>query len=132
MTRDRFERLVEEALRTIPRRFRKAMRNVAIVIEDKPSPELLQEMDVEPTDTLLGLYQGTPLTERGWSHGNTTLDRITIFQRPIEGASNSDDEVVVTVGETVIHEFGHYFGLSEEAIEQIEDQYWHSHEDEQA
>ena len=132
MTRDRFEQLVEEALRTIPRRFRKAMRNVAIVIEDEPSPELLREMDVEPSDTLLGLYQGTPLPERGWSHGNTPPDRIAIFQRPIEEASDSDDDVVVTVGETVIHEFGHYFGLSEEAIEQIEDQYWHSDEDEQA
>ena len=132
MTRDRFEQLVEEALQTIPRRFRKAMRNVAIVVEDEPSAELLQEMALEPSDTLLGLYQGTPLPEREWSHGNATPDRITIFQQPIEDASDSDDEVVVTVGETVIHEFGHYFGLSEEAIEEIEQQYWHGHEDEQA
>ena len=132
MTRDRFEQLVEEALRTIPRRFRKAMRNVAIVVEDEPSAELLQEMALESSDTLLGLYQGTPLPEREWSHGNATPDRITIFQQPIEDASDSDDEVVVTVGETVIHECGHYFGLSEEAIEEIEQQYWHGHEDEQA
>ena len=62
--RPAFERLVADALASIPRRFRDAMQNIAIVVEDEPSPELLAEMDIEPPDTLLGLYQGTPLTER--------------------------------------------------------------------
>ena len=84
MTRDRFTRLVEEAVREIPRRFRTAMANVAVVVEDEPSPELLEEMEVDPGDTLYGLYQGTPLTERGWGYGNSLPDRITIYQRPIE------------------------------------------------
>ena len=67
MTRERFERLVEEALREIPRRFRSEMTNVAVVVEDEPSQELLDEMEVEPGDTLFGLYQGTPLPERSWA-----------------------------------------------------------------
>jgi len=52
------------------------MRNVAVVVEDEPSQELLDEMEIEPGDTLFGLYQGTPLTERSWAHGNTLPDRI--------------------------------------------------------
>ena len=68
--RQQFERLVADALASIPRRFRDAMHNIAIVVEDEPSPELLEEMEIEPPDTLLGLYQGTPLTERRWEHGN--------------------------------------------------------------
>ena len=124
MTRERFEKLVERALRTIPRRFRDAMINVAVVVEDEPSDQLLDEMDIEPGETLFGLYQGTPLPERSWGHGNTLPDRVTIYQGPIEDACDSDDEIVKTIGETVIHEFGHYFGLSEEEIEAIERQFW--------
>lgn len=62
--------------------------------------------------------------------GNTTPDRITICQRPIEQASKHDDDIMVTVGETVIHERGHSFGLSQERLEAIEAQYCHSHADE--
>jgi predicted Zn-dependent protease with MMP-like domain len=125
MTRARFQRLVDEALETIPLHFRDAMDNIAIVVEDAPTPDVLDEVGVTPPDTLLGLYQGTPLTERQWAHGNMLPDKITLFQRPIEHASDDDEDVVVAIGETLIHEIGHYFGLSEEEIEAIEEQYWH-------
>jgi predicted Zn-dependent protease with MMP-like domain len=125
MTRDRFRRLVAEALDTIPVRFREHLSNIAIVVEDAPSPALLAEMEIEPPDTLFGLYQGTPLTERRWDHGNVLPDRITIYQEPIEDVSETEDDVVTEVGETLIHEVGHYFGLSEDEIEDIEDRYWH-------
>ena len=124
MTKEKFEKLVEQALLEIPRRFRKEMRNVAVVVEDEPSPELLAEMEVEPGDTLFGLYQGTPLPERSWSHGNTLPDRISIYQQPIVEACADEDEIRDCVAETVIHEFGHYFGMSEEEIEEIEEKYW--------
>ena len=124
MTRDRFTQLVEEALREIPRRFRKEMKNVAVVVEDEPSPELLEEMDIEPGDTLFGLYQGTPLTERRWDFGNNLPDKISIYQRPTEDACETEDDVRDCIAETVIHEFGHYFGMSEEEIEEIEDRFW--------
>ena len=125
MTRDKFQRLVDEALVGIPANFREAMRNIAIVIEDEPSRDTLEEVGIEPPDTLLGLYQGTPLPERHWAHGNVLPDKITLYQRPIEEESEDDADLVVAIGETLIHEVGHYFGLSEEEIEAIEDRYWH-------
>jgi len=122
--RKQFESLVAEALASIPRRFKKAMQNIAIVVEDEPSAELLEEMEIEPPDTLLGLYQGIPLTERGWAHGNALPDRILIFQGPHQRDAEDEDDLVVAIGETLIHEIGHYFGMSEEQIEEIEERYW--------
>ena len=124
MTRERFERLVEEALRDIPKRFRDAMANVAVIVEDEPPPHVLEDMDMEEDDELFGLYEGTPLPERASSYGNTLPDRISIYQNPIEESCADDEEVRVCVAETVIHEFGHYFGMSEEEIEEIEENYW--------
>jgi predicted Zn-dependent protease with MMP-like domain len=124
VNRDRFQRLVEEALQDIPRRFRTEMNNVAVIVEDEPPPHVLAEMEVEAPDSLFGLYQGTPLPQRGWGYGNTLPDRISIYQRPIEEACEDDEEVRDCVAETVIHEFGHYFGMSEEEIEEIEEKYW--------
>jgi predicted Zn-dependent protease with MMP-like domain len=129
MTREIFRQFVDEALGTIPADFREALENIAIVVEDAPTPEVLAEVGIEPPDTLLGLYQGTPLTERPWAHGNALPDKITIFQRPIEEASEDEDDLVVAIGETLIHEIGHYFGLSEEEIEAIEEEYWRQTED---
>lgn len=124
MNRDAFLKLVDEALASIPRRFRDAMTNIAIVVEDEPTDEQLADAGLEPPDTLLGLYEGIPLTERQWAHGNTLPDKITLFQGPIEDVSEDEDDMVVAIGETLIHEIGHYFGLSEEEIEAIEEQYW--------
>jgi predicted Zn-dependent protease with MMP-like domain len=124
MTRERFTELVEEALSGIPRRFRDAMKNVAVIVEDEPSQELLDDLEMGPDDTLFGLYHGTPLTEREATYGNVLPDRISIYQLPIEDACEDDEEIRQCVAETVIHEFGHYFGLSEEEIEAIEEKYW--------
>ena len=124
MTRAAFERLVAEALQTIPERFREAMSNLAIIIEDEPADELLDEMGIEEDDTLLGLYTGVPLTEREWARGNNLPDQILIFQGPHEREAEDEDDLVAAIGETLIHEIGHYFGLSEEEIEAIEDEYW--------
>ena len=124
MTRAEFERLVREAVTLIPPRFRREMKNLALVVEAEPSAELLEVMGVEPPDSLYGLYQGTPLPERTWDFGNNLPDRITIFQRPIEEDCEDADEIRGVIGETLIHEVGHYFGLSEEEIEAIEEKYW--------
>lgn len=124
MTRERFTRLVEEALDEIPRRFRREMKNVAVIVEDEPPAQILAEMEITPPDSLFGLYQGTPLPERGWGYGNSLPDRISIYQGPIEDDCESDEEIRDCVAETVIHEFGHYFGMSEEEIEEIEEKYW--------
>jgi predicted Zn-dependent protease with MMP-like domain len=128
MNRRRFERLVAEAIGTIPERFRRELQNLAVIVEDEPSEELLAEMEIEPPDTLFGLYQGVPLTERRWDHGNALPDRIVLYQFPIEDDSETEDDVVVAIGETLIHEVGHYFGMSEDELEAIEEQYWRAHE----
>ena len=83
MDRRRFEKLVNQAIDELPAEFREKLENVAVIVEDHPSDELLEEMEIPPGDTLFGLYEGTPLTERGFQ---TPLhpDRIWIFQAPIE------------------------------------------------
>jgi len=129
MTPDAFRKLVDEALEDIPSDFREALQNIAIVVEQQPPATQLAEVGVEPPDTLLGLYEGTPLTERGWANGNRLPDKITIFQRPIEESSEDEDDVVQAIAETLIHEIGHYFGLSEDEIEAIEELYWRGGDD---
>jgi predicted Zn-dependent protease with MMP-like domain len=124
MTRDAFRALVAEAIDSIPPRFAAHVRNVAIVIADEPDDDLLDEMGIEPPDTLLGLYQGTPLPERQWAHGNDLPDRVLLFQGPIEDDAADDGDIVGVIGETLIHELGHYFGLSEDEIMAIEERYW--------
>ena len=129
MTREEFRALVEEAIDTIPRRFAREMRNLAIVIEDEPSEDLLEELEMGPDDILLGLYQGTPLNKR-FGYGNELPDRITLFQNEIEDDANGDeDEIVIAIGETLIHELGHYFGLEEDEIMEIEERYWRGEPD---
>jgi predicted Zn-dependent protease with MMP-like domain len=130
MTREAFRELVEEAIDTIPSKFAREVRNLAIVIEDHPSAELLDDMEMEPDELLLGLYQGTPLNERGWGYGNQLPDRITLFQRHIEAdCEGDDDQIVVAIGETLIHELGHYFGMTEDEIMAIEERYWRGEPD---
>jgi predicted Zn-dependent protease with MMP-like domain len=124
VTREAFKRLVAEALDEIPRRFRAEMKNVAVIVEDEPPQDVLDEMEIGPDDSLFGLYHGTPLPQRSWDHGNNLPDRISIYQFPIEEACADEDEIRDCVAETVIHEFGHYFGMSEEEIEEIEEKYW--------
>lgn len=124
MDREAFDRLVADALQSIPRGFRDAMANVVIVVEDEPSRRLLREMAIEPPDTLLGLYQGTPLPQRQWDYGNTLPDRILIFQGPHERHARTEDDLINAIAETLIHEIGHYFGMNEEQIQEIEEHYW--------
>ena len=129
LERSHFERLVGDALQRIPKRFRDEMQNLALVVEDEPSPETLAEVEIEPPDSLYGLYQGTPLPERTWAHGNDLPDRVTLYQRPIEEDCEDEAEVRDVIAETLIHEIGHYFGLSEEEIEDIEARYWRGETD---
>jgi len=117
--RQEFERLVAQVLDALPRQFRRHMRNIAVVVETAPSRELLEEMDLWPDHTLLGLYQGVPLPDRGHSYGNVLPDHITIFQQPIEALYRSPEEIREAVRETVLHEVAHYFGLDDERIDEL-------------
>ena len=121
MTRRQFEALVEKALRRLPRPFREKLANIAIVVEDWPDDETLADMGIEPPDTLYGLYRGVDLPRRDSSYGNVLPDTITIYQGPIEEDCRDRDEMADLVRETVVHEIGHYFGLDDETMHQIEE-----------
>ena len=125
MTRERFRVLVSEAIDTIPPRFAGAMTNIAIVVEAAATAEVLDELEMDPGDELFGLYQGTPLPERGWAFGNALPDRITLYQQTIEDFCEGDEDcIVMEIGVTLIHELGHYFGMTEDEIMEIEERYW--------
>jgi predicted Zn-dependent protease with MMP-like domain len=121
MTRRQFEALVERALRQLPRKFRERIANIAVVVEDWADDQTLEEMEIEPPDTLYGLYRGIDLTRRDSSYGNVLPDVITIYQGPIEEDAADEEEMREIVRETVIHELGHYFGLDDETMHRIEE-----------
>lgn len=120
MTRAEFEALVARALQTLPRRFRAKMKNIAVVVEAWADPATLREMGIEPPDTLYGLYRGVDLTRRDSSYGNVLPDTITIYQGPIEEDARDEAEMAELIRDVVIHEVGHYFGLDDEALAEIE------------
>jgi predicted Zn-dependent protease with MMP-like domain len=117
MERERFEELVEEAVAGLPRKFRKHLDNIAIMVEDAPP----RRRSSAARSTLLGLYHGVPLPHRGPYYGNVPPDVIMIFKQPIEAMCSSDEEVRKVVRETVIHEIGHALGMSEKRVRDNED-----------
>ena len=116
VSRDSFEDLVRDAISNLPTKFLAKMDNVSIIVAEKPTPDQMAENGLGPRDTLYGLYDGVPLTERG-SYVPPLPDVITIFQQPIENASDSLDELEQQVSLTVVHEVAHYFGFSDQELE---------------
>jgi predicted Zn-dependent protease with MMP-like domain len=122
LTRKEFEETVIRAIEGLPPSLKKRMDNVDVVVEDRASPDLLSEMDLRPPSDLLGLYQGVPIDRRGFYYGNVLPDKITLFQIPIESSCRSKKEIEEKVREVVIHEVGHYFGLDDERLEELEEE----------
>ena len=122
LSRTEFEKTVVSALEGLPAFFRKKMKNIDVVVEDEAPRDLLSEMGLQSPLDLLGLYQGIPLDQRGFFYGNVLPDKITLYQMPIESMCRTEEEVKERIRETVIHEVGHYFGLSEERLREIEDE----------
>jgi len=120
VTHAEFESLVERALRSLPPQFKEKIRNVAVVVEDWADDETLDELGIEPPDTIYGLYRGTDITRRDSSYGNVLPDTIHIYQGPIEEDCVDAEEMAELVRDTVIHEVGHYFGLDDDTMEGIE------------
>jgi predicted Zn-dependent protease with MMP-like domain len=105
---ERFEQMVGAALDSLPAEFADLIKNVAVVVEHGPGPR-----------GLLGLYQGVPLTSRTTSYAGVLPDKITIYQRAICAICDSETEVVEQVRRTVIHEVGHYFGISDARLREL-------------
>ncbi|HEV2445315.1 MAG TPA: metallopeptidase family protein [Candidatus Sulfopaludibacter sp.] len=115
-----FDALVEEAYARIPRRFRRRMKNVAIVVEAEPSAAQLARARSPRGGTLLGLYEGRPLITRSVFEPFAMPDRITIFQGPHERLARSPEHLVQMVRDTVWHEVAHYFGMNEREVRAAE------------
>jgi predicted Zn-dependent protease with MMP-like domain len=120
LTRREFEEIVVSALKRLPKFFKKKMKNVDVVVENRAPRDLLSEMGVRSPSELLGLYQGVPLDRRGFYYGNVLPDKITLFQIPIESMCQTKEEVEERVKEVVIHEVGHYFGLDDDRLRELE------------
>ncbi len=108
------------ALKRLPKFFKEKMKNMDVVVEDRASGDLLSEMGLRSPLELLGLYQGVPLDRRGFYYGNVLPDKITLFQNPIESMCLTKDEIEEKVKEVVIHEVGHYFGLDDDRLRELE------------
>ncbi|MEM8960431.1 MAG: metallopeptidase family protein [Acidobacteriota bacterium] len=112
-----FENLVGQALDELPEHFASLLDNVVVVVEEEPDPEDLAEVGMEPgEDELLGLYRGVPLTERETEMLPMLPDQVVIYRGPILRICRDRREVVQEVRDTVIHELGHHFGLSDEEM----------------
>ncbi len=121
MSEQDFEDVVGDALGQIPADLAEAMDNVVVLVQDEPDPEMLTEEDYDDAGlpTLLGLYDGVPLTERdeGWSM--VLPDRILIFRGPLERWCTNREELVEEITVTVIHEVAHHFGIPDERLHEL-------------
>jgi predicted Zn-dependent protease with MMP-like domain len=122
LTREEFEEAVVAALKRLPRFIKEKMENVDVVVEQQASRDLLNELNLRSPSQLLGLYQGVPYDRRGFYYGNVLPDKITLFQIPIESICQTKEEVNEKVREVIIHEVGHYFGLDEEKLRELEEE----------
>lgn len=125
MRRERFTKLVQRALDSLPARFRERIHNVAVLVEDYPPNERSSRARVRPhalrppQPRLMGIFVGTPMTQKSVFALPAGPDHIVLYQKNIEAVCRSEREICEQVRRTVIHELGHYFGLSEEELRDV-------------
>lgn len=120
MERDKFEALVIAAVSNMPEEFKELLDNVDIIVEDWPSREQLKSVGLRSKNSLLGLYEGIPRTNRGQNYNLVLPDKITIFQKPLEAQCSSSRELKEEIVSTVKHEIAHYFGIDDDRLREIE------------
>ena len=120
MTKEEFEKIISKALEVFPDYFRKKMKNVAIVVQDEPDEFQKQQLGYSSGNYLLGLYEGVPQIQR-YNYNKVAPDKITFFQNNIERiTNNNDDNIKQLITETLWHEIGHHFGMTEEEIQKYQ------------
>ncbi len=118
---EKFEQLVTRAVQSLPDEFLERLENVNVLVEAHPTPEQLTKASISHKYTLLGLYEGIPLTERHQGYSLQPPDNITIFKEPIEHkCGNNEAKIIAEIQNVVQHEIGHYFGIGEARLRQIE------------
>lgn len=123
--RDRFDALLEEALADLPGEIHELLEEAPLIVEDRPSPQVMRELGVESADDLCGLHTGIALTEQSVEHSGVLPTQIHIFREGIValaggwGGSDADDRVYEEIRITVLHEVGHHFGLEEDDLDHL-------------
>ena len=120
MNREKFEKIVVEGIEAIPEKFLRKLDNIAIVIEDNPTPEQKKKLKIGRDCALFGLYEGVPHTRRGSGYFGVLPDKITIFMEPILEMSASEEKAKEIVRDTVWHEIAHHFGMDELRVRRVE------------
>jgi len=120
VSEEEFRQIVANAIDNIPESYAKRIKNLAFVVEDEPTEDQRRRQNLTPYQTLLGLYEGVPLTKRNGNYNLVLPDKITIFKRPIENNSSSLEHLKATVDKTVWHEVAHYYGLGHGRIHELE------------
>ena len=119
MDRERFEWLVAKAVDSLPDEFRTRLENIDVVVADQPSTSQLAELGRKRGETLLGLYEGVPLTMRSRHYGLVVPDKVTIFQKPIEAICRNDTGIIAEIQRVVQHEIAHHFGISDARLKRL-------------
>jgi predicted Zn-dependent protease with MMP-like domain len=119
MDREKFEELVNKAVKSLPQEFLDRLENIDVLVEDRPTLNQLRKSRLQPNQTLLGLYEGVPQTRRNSNYGMVLPDKITIFQKTIEAKCRDDAEIIAEIEKVVKHEIAHYFGISDGRLREI-------------
>ena len=119
MDTEKFERIVAQAIENLPEEIRERLENIDIVVADEPTRAQLGHQDLKRNETLLGLYEGVPLTERTHSYSFAMPDKITIFQKPIESKCKNDAQIMTEIQKVVRHEIAHHFGIDDDRLHEI-------------
>jgi predicted Zn-dependent protease with MMP-like domain len=119
ITRPEFEQLIADALDSLPPDIAQYLDNVEVVVAGWPTPQQLRTSGIPAGQTLLGLYEGIPLTRRGTHYHLVLPDKITLFQGPILAICRTPEEALQAVRRTVIHEIAHHFGISDDRLREL-------------
>lgn len=114
-----FDNVLRQALDDLPGMFRESLRNVAIVVEDRPPDWLLDELDLPPGETIYGFYHGIPLPERSVLDSGNLPDRISVYRGPLMEDFRDPGDLARQIRTTLLHEIGHYFGMDEEDLARL-------------
>ena len=121
MDRDKFEQLVSMAIDALPDEFANRLENITLVVQDWPNSDQLNRLGLRYGQSLLGLYEGVPLTRRGVHYGLIQPDKITIFQKPIERKCGQNyNKVADEIARVVKHEIAHHFGITDARLKELD------------
>jgi predicted Zn-dependent protease with MMP-like domain len=119
LSEEEFDSIVKKAIRRIPSEIREHLDNMVISVRKRPSKKMLREMGLPPDETLFGVFEGVPLTERAITEPPLYPDTILIFQEPLEEACETAEELEEEIEITVVHEVAHFVGMSEERLAEL-------------